>query len=93
MLELGSAAEKEHKNLGKSLRRYQVNCLFTYGHLAKQINEAANVSVKNHFEDKNDLARQLAAFVAAGDLVLVKGSRGMKMEDVVSVLQQKFVQG
>jgi UDP-N-acetylmuramoyl-tripeptide--D-alanyl-D-alanine ligase len=69
-----------------------VDCLFTYGPLARHVNDAANVKMKAHFEDKNDLARQLAAFVAAGDLVLIKGSRGMKMEEVIFVLQQKFTQ-
>ncbi len=90
MLELGKAGEKEHRNLGKVLRAYKVDCLFTYGHLSKHVNDTANVRMKNHFDDKNELSEQLSKFVSASDLVLVKGSRGMKMEDVISVLQQKF---
>ncbi len=49
----------------------------------RQIGESAKLEApKTH----------LSRFVSSGDLVLVKGSRGMKMEDVVSVLQEKFAQ-
>ncbi len=92
MLELGKSAEKEHRNVGKALKRYHVDCLFTYGDLARHIHDASRVAEKVHFDDKRVLCEQLSGFVSSGDLVLVKGSRGMKMEDVVSVLQEKFAQ-
>ena len=92
MLELGRTAEMEHRNVGRILRKHKVDCLFTYGALAKFIHDAANVRSKTHCADKTDLEKQLSAYVKTGDLVLVKGSRGMKMEEVVSVLQQKFAQ-
>jgi len=42
----------------------------------------------HHFGSSADAAAWLAAEVRPGDLVLVKGSRGMKMERVVAALLQ-----
>ena len=38
------------------------------------------------FDDKEQLAAELAALARAEDLVLVKGSRGMRLEQVVQCL-------
>lgn len=90
MLELGSSAEKEHRMIGKALAQSRVDCLFTVGKLSAITHEAAVVKVKSHFENNIMLSEQLANFAAIGDAVLVKGSRGMKLEEVVSYLQQKL---
>jgi UDP-N-acetylmuramoyl-tripeptide--D-alanyl-D-alanine ligase len=90
MLELGKSAEKEHQSIGKAMAQFRVDCLFTYGQLSKITNDAAKVKVKSHFADKVLLAEQVADFVSGGDALLVKGSRGMKMEEVVAHLEQKF---
>jgi UDP-N-acetylmuramoyl-tripeptide--D-alanyl-D-alanine ligase len=90
MLELGRNEEREHRVIGKALSEHKVDCLFTYGRLSKHIADSAKVKFKNHFEDKAVLCEQLAHAVASGDIVLVKGSRGMKMEEVVAFLQQKI---
>ena len=90
MLELGKSAQKEHRNIGKALSQYRVDCLFTFGNLSKITNEASTVKMKVHFEDKKSLGEQLGDYVSGGDVVLLKGSRGMKMEEVVAHLQEKF---
>ena len=90
MLELGKSAEREHQSIGKAMAQFRVDCLFTYGHFSKITNDAAKVKVKSHFADKVLLAEQVADFVSGGDALLVKGSRGMKMEEVVAHLEQKF---
>lgn len=90
MLELGKSAQREHQNIGKEVAKYKVDCLFTFGDLSKFTNDAATIKLKTHFTDKAMLAEQLADLVSARDVVLVKGSRGMKMEEIVADLQQKF---
>ena len=39
------------------------------------------------YNDKADLLTDLKAFISKGDIIYVKGSRGMKMEDVIKGLQ------
>ncbi|MGC2255740.1 MAG: hypothetical protein WA563_14470, partial [Candidatus Acidiferrales bacterium] len=42
------------------------------------------------FASSEEAARKLVEFVAPGDLVLVKGSRGVHMESIAAALRGKF---
>ena len=90
MLELGNQAAIEHRNVGMTLKKFNCDYLLTYGTFTKVLNEAADAPFKAHYDQKNILSEYLAELVAPGDLVLIKGSRGMKMEDVVIFLQERF---
>jgi UDP-N-acetylmuramoyl-tripeptide--D-alanyl-D-alanine ligase len=90
MLELGLHAEELHKQIGKSTAKYGVNILLTFGNLSKCIDESAVVETKAHFENKTALTEYLLRLIADGDCVLVKGSRGMKMEDIVNGLIEQL---
>lgn len=86
MLELGTHAEMLHKQIGKMAAGCRVDILLTYGKLSHATYQAATTVTKSHFELKPVLIKFLSEIVAAGDVVLVKGSRGMKMEEVVASL-------
>lgn len=90
MLELGAWAEKAHRSVGNEVGKAGIDYLLTYGPLARHIHDAATVKFKSHYDQKNVLAEYLIELVSAGDVVLVKGSRRMKMEDVVTFLQERF---
>jgi len=90
MLELGASAEKEHRKIGRALKKLKVEYLLTFGPLARRIHEEAAVPFKAHYEQKNILAEYLVELVEPDDIVLVKGSRGMKMEDVVLFLSERL---
>lgn len=92
MLELGENAVNEHQKIGKAVGRHGVEYLLTYGPLAKHTYDAAEVPFKFHYEQKNVLAEYLSELMSKGDIVLVKGSRGMKMEEVVAFLSERFQQ-
>jgi UDP-N-acetylmuramoyl-tripeptide--D-alanyl-D-alanine ligase len=87
MLELGSASESEHRNLGGFLGESNVDFVITYGIYGKHILEGGLGRVKGTFAETHEEAAAILIRIAKpGDLVLVKGSRGMRMEDVIQRL-------
>jgi UDP-N-acetylmuramoyl-tripeptide--D-alanyl-D-alanine ligase len=88
MLELGKSSKGEHKHVGKMVRKMKFDNLYTYGEDSYQTYLGAR-GVKNnyHFADKGTLIEFLRLSVNKSDVVLVKGSRGMKMEDVVESIK------
>ncbi|KQX64728.1 UDP-N-acetylmuramoyl-tripeptide--D-alanyl-D-alanine ligase [Paenibacillus sp. Root444D2] len=90
MLELGEHEEEFHRGIGRMLSPERVDYVFTFGRLGRYIaDEAAQQFPKacvRAFDDKEQLAAELGAEVRADDLVLVKGSRGMRLEHVVNAL-------
>jgi UDP-N-acetylmuramoyl-tripeptide--D-alanyl-D-alanine ligase len=84
MLELGRSARREHALVGAAARKRGVTDLLAFGPLSKQYVKAAGAG--KHYADKRRLAADLISMTRDGDVVLVKGSRGMKMEEIVSAL-------
>jgi UDP-N-acetylmuramoyl-tripeptide--D-alanyl-D-alanine ligase len=86
MFELGASAEEEHRQVGRMVRAAKPDVLVTVGVLARQIREAARLKRSYHCETKDEAADILQRIMAEGDAVLVKGSRGMAMEQIVARL-------
>lgn len=86
MRELGSLSEREHRSLGKRLAG--VAKLVAVGAQAKPLVESAcGQGVCSEYFDNSELAAaRIGALVQPGDVVLVKGSRGVKLETVVREL-------
>lgn len=87
MLELGPDEAAFHAGIGRELSKGQADGLLAYGPLSAHTAEAAAQAmpsgVVKHFADKNELAEALLSLVEPDDLVLVKASRGMRMEEIV----------
>lgn len=90
MLELGKEAVDQHRHIGRLISRHNIEYLLTYGPLSKFANDAAHTKFKAHYDEKNMLCEYLAELLSEGDVVLIKGSRGMKMEDVVEFLKGRL---
>lgn len=96
MLELGPEEAKLHAEIGEYLTAGKAEGVLTFGPLSvhtseaasKQMKEAAEQGFVRHFEEKDELAAWLKAQLQPNDLVLVKGSRGMRMEQVVESLEK-----
>jgi UDP-N-acetylmuramoyl-tripeptide--D-alanyl-D-alanine ligase len=83
MLELGESSKREHIGVGKEIRRLGFECVLTFGKETAVVCAESHATQAIHYEEKSALAAYLETLVQPGDVVLVKGSRGMKMEDVV----------
>lgn len=95
MLELGDAEADYHREVGAFLSSNQADYLFTYGSLGKCIAEGARSELDaDHifaYDDKSELIRQLESMLYPKDIVLVKGSRGMKLEEVVEAIKKSNI--
>ncbi len=89
MFELGSHSSAEHTRVGEAAAALHTDYVLTVGKLAGDISRAAAGCTTVHYEQKNMLAEYLAELIGPGDVVLIKGSRGMAMEDIVVFLQQR----
>jgi len=88
MLELGESSKREHERIGEQIRYLGFEHLLTYGKAAKAVHMESHATHAFHYEGKTALAVHLEELVRPGDVVLVKGSRGMRMEDVVTHLTE-----
>lgn len=88
VLELGENSANMHASVGQYLEGKGIDVLYTYGDEAKYIDEAGKdfVSTAQHFEDKSALINEVTTIVKANDNILIKGSRGMKLEEVADAL-------
>jgi len=90
MLELGEQSREEHARVGAAAAALHIDYVLTCGKWAAEISRAAAGCVTMHYQQKNILAEYLAELVGPDDVVLIKGSRGMAMEDIVVFLQQRL---
>lgn len=84
MLELGVFSEKEHKKLLQYCIEAGVSLVFTFGDHIKAL-KSSDMEIFL-FNEKSKLIDALKQEMKKGDVVLVKGSRGMRMEEVVNAI-------
>ncbi len=93
MLDLGDQSDLIHFQLGKQTARYGVSEVLTYGEMGAYIAQGAidqsdgSVHV-HHFADKAKLIAYLMPYRNKECMILIKGSRSMKMDEVVDALIQ-----
>jgi UDP-N-acetylmuramoyl-tripeptide--D-alanyl-D-alanine ligase len=84
MLELGRYRKKMHADVGQYAKRKKVDVFLGFGELTKY---AVSGYGKNglFFNNENDLKKFIKENIKSGDIVLIKGSRGIKMERFINV--------
>ena len=92
MLELGERSLEMHRECGRAMVKEGVNIVVGVRGQASELVEAAAKEGAEavFYETPNEAAARVAAIVRAGDIVLVKGSRGVKTEKVVENLRSRF---
>lgn len=93
MRELGEKSSDIHFETGRRLAETGIDVLYgVAGDAARLVEGAreAGLAVGAFYEDSSVAAEEFAGEVRAGDLILVKGSRGVRTEKVVEKLLEKF---
>jgi UDP-N-acetylmuramoyl-tripeptide--D-alanyl-D-alanine ligase len=85
MGELGDDGAALHRDAGEYARVSGVERLFALGTLSREAADAFGAGAE-HFDDVSALSERVAEDLSRDVTVLVKGSRGMKMERIVSAL-------
>jgi len=92
MLELGKYSATYHLQIAGLLEKFKVDILLTVGKHARKISEKAaaskNVEIARHFSSNQEAALFLDSIVESGDAVLFKGSRAMRIENILEYLRQ-----
>lgn len=88
MLELGKFTVDEHKKVGRLVKDYGIDLLFTVGPRSKFTSEEARIAgfePDNIFEFSfsDEAKKEVQGKIEEGDLILVKGSQSMRMEKIV----------
>ncbi len=97
MLEMGTMAKELHYSVGNFVKDKKISYLITVGKDSKNITQAVNDSGNSsinlrHFDNNSDALDYIIGIVKQGDYILIKGSRGMKMEQIAEgLLQQQTI--
>jgi UDP-N-acetylmuramoyl-tripeptide--D-alanyl-D-alanine ligase len=86
MRELGSESEHGHREVGETAAALKVDHLITIGNVAATIAQAAEragLGKSTAVQSTSEAAELLSEIAAPGDLVLIKGSRAARTEEVI----------
>ncbi len=85
MFELGSDALDAHRQMGIEAKQLGINTFLGIGELTRAASESFGENAA-HYSDKASLIDALSVLSVEGATILIKGSRGMRMEEVVAAL-------
>ena len=86
MKELGDKTAYYHGELGRFLKNSNVDKIILIGEEVKEVLKEVNNGRAKFFEDKGSLIEYVKHQIEGGDVVLIKGSRAAKMEEIVEAL-------
>ncbi|HKP47343.1 MAG TPA: cyanophycin synthetase, partial [Pyrinomonadaceae bacterium] len=93
MLELGPEAASLHRETGREIATSGIDVLWGVRGLAKElIAGASQAGLKQTrlFESSEEAARAIMTEIREGDLILIKGSRGVATDKIVSAIRKQF---
>lgn len=93
MFELGDNAKELHIEVAKAIKNSDLSKVFLLGSFTKYIYEELKSSKIecSYFTDREELASFISKVDVTNSVVLVKGSRGMKMEEFVKLLLEREI--
>ncbi|RPJ47295.1 MAG: UDP-N-acetylmuramoyl-tripeptide--D-alanyl-D-alanine ligase, partial [Candidatus Latescibacterota bacterium] len=93
MKELGPREEEDHRSVGRAAAEAELDLLVLVGESVRWTEEEAiarglSASRVLRSSERGGIGARVAAEIAAGDAVVVKGSRSMRMEEVLEDLRR-----
>ena len=92
MFELGEFAKEGHRLVGRFAMENNVDVILAVGNMAKEIIAGASMVGTNQmlycFENISEVIDHLTGIIKNNDTILIKGSRGMYMENIVESLRE-----
>lgn len=87
MLEMGDMSSELHYSVGSFIKEKRISYLISVGsaseNITKAVSDSGNDSIVTcHFENNSEALNYLLGIIKSGDYILIKGSRGMKMEQI-----------
>jgi len=91
MFELGKDSIKIHKSIAKYFNRNKIDVVLSIGKSTKETYSKlnSNVKFKKHFVTRKAMKDFLNKMNIDNSVILIKGSRGMKMEEFVEILEKR----
>lgn len=97
MLELGERTDFYHREIGKEVAKLSIDILITVGQGGKVIAQSSKeegMAEERVFSfeknEKINLTKKLLNLIKPGNFVLLKGSREMKMEEILEFWQKEY---
>jgi len=84
MFELGKSSQKQHEKIGLKCSKIGLDAVYTIGDETVYTDKVISRGFHQHFEAPESLIQALKNGLQSGDKVLIKGSRGMAMEKIIS---------
>ncbi len=88
MKELGENEVKLHQEVGMYIESKKVDVLIAIGPLAKELISKINMNKAYWYKDINEAKTEIKLLLQPHDVILVKGSRSMKLEQIVEYIAQ-----
>ena len=90
MLELGEKSAGEHEKIGERVSALGIDMVVALGEFSESVLSGAGGATRRRAAGSHaEAADILAEFCGPDDLVLLKGSRGMRMEEIIKELYER----
>ncbi|MEA3323405.1 MAG: UDP-N-acetylmuramoyl-tripeptide--D-alanyl-D-alanine ligase, partial [Patescibacteria group bacterium] len=88
MRELGDVSQRQHQKIAQQLQKIKVDIVFLVGkEMRITYDELQGRDIKvEYYSNSGDVKNDVIDLVQTGDIILVKGSRGIYMEKIVATL-------